>query len=65
MMKVYLGCDDTETLDSNFGTDKLVRWFQKAMPQGAYHASFDLPTIYLLYQDVSVARPLGLAEVKR
>jgi len=33
-MKVYLGFDDTDTLDSNFGTGKLVRWFQKAMPKG-------------------------------
>jgi len=33
-MKVYLGFDDTDTLYSNFGTGKLVRWFQKAMPKG-------------------------------
>ena len=33
-MKVYLGFDDTDTLDSPFGTGKLVRWFQSAMPEG-------------------------------
>jgi len=33
-MKVYLGFDDTNTLDSRFGTGKLVRWFQSAMPEG-------------------------------
>ena len=33
-MKVYLGFDDTDTLDSPFGTGKLVRWFQNAMPDG-------------------------------
>ncbi|MBU0767787.1 MAG: hypothetical protein KJ687_01655 [Proteobacteria bacterium] len=33
MMKVYLGFDDTDTLDPHFGTGKLVRWFQKAMPE--------------------------------
>jgi hypothetical protein len=34
MMKVYLGFDDTDTLDSSFGTGKLVRWFQSSMPEG-------------------------------
>ncbi len=33
-MKVYLGFDDTDTLDSLYGTGKLVRWFQGAMPEG-------------------------------
>jgi hypothetical protein len=33
-MKVYLGFDDTDTLDSPFGTGKLVRWFQSSMPDG-------------------------------
>ena len=31
-MKVYLGFDDTDTHDSLYGTGKLVRWFQSAMP---------------------------------
>jgi hypothetical protein len=33
-MKVYLGFDDTDALDSPFGTGKLVRWFQSSMPEG-------------------------------
>jgi len=31
-MKIYLGFDDTDTNDSLYGTGKVVRWFQKAMP---------------------------------
>jgi hypothetical protein len=34
MMKVYLGFDDTDNLDSLYGTGKLVRWFQDALPEG-------------------------------
>ena len=34
MMKAYFGFDDTDTRDSAYGTGKLVRWFQDAMPQG-------------------------------
>jgi len=34
MMKVYFGFDDTDTHDSFYGTGKLVRWFQGAMPEG-------------------------------
>jgi hypothetical protein len=33
-MKIYLGFDDTDTDDSPYGTGKLVRWFQNAMPEG-------------------------------
>ncbi|UCF95583.1 MAG: hypothetical protein JSW39_09855 [Desulfobacterales bacterium] len=33
-MKVYLGFDDTDTRDSLYGTGKLVRWFQSALPEG-------------------------------
>ena len=33
-MKVYFGFDDTDTLDSSYGTGKLVRWFQKDLPKG-------------------------------
>ena len=33
-MKVYFGFDDTDTNDSLYGTGKLVRWFQGAMPEG-------------------------------
>ena len=32
-MKVYLGFDDTDTLGSSYGTGKLVRWFQDAIPE--------------------------------
>jgi hypothetical protein len=34
MMKVYPGFDETDTYDSLYGTAKLVRWFQSAMPEG-------------------------------
>jgi hypothetical protein len=34
MMKVYFGFDDTDTHDSLYGTGKLARWFQSAMPEG-------------------------------
>jgi len=33
-MKVYFGFDDTDTQDSQYGTGKLVRWFQNDLPQG-------------------------------
>jgi hypothetical protein len=33
-MKVYLGFDDTDNYDAQYGTGKLVRWFQTAMPAG-------------------------------
>ena len=32
-MKVYLGFDDTDNHDSPYGTGKLVRWFQKKLPE--------------------------------
>jgi hypothetical protein len=34
MMKVYLGFDDSDTHDSQYGTGKLVRWFQNDLPGG-------------------------------
>ena len=33
-MKVYFGFDDTDNHDSLYGTGKLVRWFQKKLPEG-------------------------------
>jgi hypothetical protein len=33
MMKVYFGFDDTDKHDSLYGTGKLARWFQSAMPE--------------------------------
>ena len=33
-MQVYLGFDDTDTHESTYGTGKLVRWFQRKLPQG-------------------------------
>jgi tRNA(Ile2) C34 agmatinyltransferase TiaS len=33
-MKAYLGFDDTDTRGSSYGTGKLVRWFQRALPEG-------------------------------
>jgi hypothetical protein len=32
-MKVYFGFDDTDNYDSLYGTGKLVRWFQKKLPE--------------------------------
>lgn len=33
-MKIYIGMDDTDTLESDFGTGKVVRWFQDSLPEG-------------------------------
>jgi hypothetical protein len=33
-MRVYFGFDDTDNLTSDFGTGKLVRWFQDDLPEG-------------------------------
>jgi tRNA(Ile2) C34 agmatinyltransferase TiaS len=33
-MKVYIGFDDTDTIDADRGTGKLVRWFERALPEG-------------------------------
>jgi hypothetical protein len=33
-VKVYFGFDDTDDHDWAYGTGKLVRWFQTAMPEG-------------------------------
>lgn len=33
-MKVYIGIDDTDHHDSAYGTGKLTRWFQTALPGG-------------------------------
>ena len=34
-MKVYFGFDDTDNHDCPYGTGKLVRWFQSALPEGS------------------------------
>jgi hypothetical protein len=31
-MRIYIGFDDTDTSDSDRGTGKLVRWFEKELP---------------------------------
>ena len=31
-MRIYIGFDDTDTIDSNRGTGKLARWFEKELP---------------------------------
>ncbi|MBN1932964.1 MAG: hypothetical protein JW786_15280 [Desulfobacterales bacterium] len=31
-MRIYLGFDDTDTIDSNRGTGKLARWFEQKLP---------------------------------
>jgi len=33
-MKSYFGFDDTDAQDLLYGTDKLARWFESALPEG-------------------------------
>ncbi len=33
-MRVYIGFDDTDTIDADRGTGKLVRWFEQELPEG-------------------------------
>ena len=33
-MKIYLGLDDTDSLDSDYGTGKVARWFANELPDG-------------------------------
>ena len=33
-MKIYVGFDDTDNLDSDYGTGKVARWFADALPAG-------------------------------
>jgi hypothetical protein len=33
-MHIYVGIDDTDTLDADRGTGKLARWLEKALPDG-------------------------------
>jgi hypothetical protein len=33
-MKIYLGFDDTDNLDSDYGTGKVARWFADGLPDG-------------------------------
>jgi tRNA(Ile2) C34 agmatinyltransferase TiaS len=33
-MKMFVGFDDTDHIDALYGTGKVVRWFQKALPVG-------------------------------
>jgi hypothetical protein len=33
-MKIYLGFDDTDSLDSDYGTGKVARWFANDLPDG-------------------------------
>jgi hypothetical protein len=32
-MRIYIGFDDTDTVDSDRGTGKLARWFEKELPE--------------------------------
>lgn len=34
MIRAYVGFDDTDNLDSDRGTGKLARWFQRELPEG-------------------------------
>jgi len=51
MMKVYFGFDDTDTHDSQYGTGKLVRWFQNDLPQGFECRFTEIKPIFLLFAD--------------
>ncbi len=33
-MKIYIGFDDTDTIDADRGTGKLARWFEEVLPEG-------------------------------
>ena len=33
-MRIYIGFDDTDTLEANRGTGKLARWFEGSLPDG-------------------------------
>jgi hypothetical protein len=33
-MRIYVGFDDTDTIDADRGTGKLARWFEKVLPEG-------------------------------
>jgi hypothetical protein len=33
-MKMFVAFDDTDNIDSEFGTGKLARWFEKELPEG-------------------------------
>ncbi|MDD5167240.1 MAG: hypothetical protein PHN75_00345 [Syntrophales bacterium] len=33
-MRAYIGFDDTDVLDSDFGTGKLARWYEQLIPPG-------------------------------
>ena len=33
-MRIYVGFDDTDTLESDRGTGKLARWFEAVLPEG-------------------------------
>ena len=35
-MRVFIGFDDTDASDSNYGTGKVVRWFQPCLPKGCF-----------------------------
>ena len=34
-MRIYIGFDDTDTVDSDRGTGKLARWFENEFPNHA------------------------------
>ena len=34
-MRIYVGFDDTDTIDAKWGTGKLARWFKDKLPEGA------------------------------
>lgn len=35
-MRVFVGFDDTDTIDADRGTGKLARWFEQELPEGCF-----------------------------
>ena len=33
-MRIYIGFDDTDSIDSSYGTGKVARWFEQELPRG-------------------------------
>lgn len=33
-MRIYIGFDDTDSVDSSYGTGKVARWFEQELPRG-------------------------------
>jgi len=51
LVRVYLGFDDTDTIESDRGTGKLARWFEDVLPRG-YHFWGVIRQQLLIHQDI-------------